>query len=118
VEDVFREEAALIARLTRSRVAISPRAPEGAAAHAVLPSHWSLIVPLEGLIDVRRECERQRGELANLDKQLTSLGARLENPSFLSRAKPEIVESERAKHREWSARRTVLAEKVKTLCGD
>ena len=83
-----------------------------------LPSHWSVIVPLEGLIDVRRECERQRGELANLDKQLTSLGACLENASFLTRAKPEVVDAERAKHREWSARRLVLAEKVKALCGD
>jgi valyl-tRNA synthetase len=67
---------------------------------------------------VRRECERQRGELANLDKQLTSLGARLENSNFLTRAKPEVVDAERVKHREWSARRLVLAEKVKALCGD
>jgi valyl-tRNA synthetase len=116
-ENVFREETLLIGRLTRSRVTIASRAPRGAAAHAVLPSHWSVIVPLEGLIDVQRECERQRSELANLDKQLDSLGARLENSSFLTRAKPEIVEAERAKHREWSARRTVLAEKVKALCG-
>ncbi|HJU66810.1 MAG TPA: valine--tRNA ligase [Gemmatimonadaceae bacterium] len=118
VEQVLREEAALIGRLTRSRVAISSTAPSGAAAHAVLPSHWSVIVPLEGLIDVRRECERQRGELANLDKQLTSLSGRLENSSFLTRAKPEVVEAERAKHREWSARRLILADKVKALCGD
>ena len=117
-EQVLRDEAALIGRLTRSRVAIADRAPPGAAAHAVLPSHWSVIVPLEGLIDVRRECERQRGELATLDKQLASLGARLENPNFLTRAKPDVVEAEQAKHREWSARRTVLAEKVKALCGD
>jgi valyl-tRNA synthetase len=117
-ENVFREETALIGRLTRSRVSVSSRAPGGAAAHDVLPSHWSVVLPLEGLIDVRRECERQRAELANLDKLLNSLGARLENPSFLTRAKPEIVEAERAKHKEWSARRTILAEKVKTLCGD
>lgn len=97
---------------------MAARAPHGAAAHAVLPSHWSVSVPLQGLIDVRRECERQRAELANLDKQLDSLGTRLENASFLTRAKPEVVEAERVKHREWSARRTVLAEKVKALCGD
>jgi valyl-tRNA synthetase len=117
VEAVLREEAPLIGRLTKGRVALSSRAPEGAAAHAVLPSHWSLTVPLQGLIDVGRECARQRGELANLDKQLQSLGARLQNPGFLTRAKPEVVEAERAKHREWSTRRLVLAEKVKTLCG-
>jgi valyl-tRNA synthetase len=99
-------------------VTLAPKAPAGAAAHAVLPSHWSVTVPLEGLIDVGRECERQRGELASLDKQLQSLSGRLENPAFLTRAKPEVVEAERAKHREWSARRVVLAEKVKVLCGD
>jgi len=118
VEGVLRDEAPLVGRLTKSRVTLAARAPTGAAAHAVLPSHWSLTVPLEGLIDVRRECERQRGELASLDKQLQSLGMRLENPAFLTRAKPEVVEAERAKHREWSARRLVLAEKVKVLCGD
>jgi valyl-tRNA synthetase len=118
VEGVLRQEASLIGRLTKSRVTLATHAPTGAAAHAVLPSHWSLIVPLEGLIDVRRECERQRGELANLDKQLSALRARLENPAFLTRAKAEVVDAERAKHREWSARRLVLAEKVKTLCGD
>ena len=118
VEAVLRDEAPLVGRLTKSRVTLAPGAPTGAAAHAVLPSHWSLTVPLEGLIDVRRECERQRGELASLDKQLQSLGARLENPAFLTRAKPEVVEAERAKHREWSARRLVLAEKVKVLCAD
>ncbi|MDQ4079501.1 MAG: valine--tRNA ligase [Gemmatimonadota bacterium] len=118
IEHALRDESPLIGRLTRSRVSIAAAAPEGAAAHAVLPSRWSVTVPLEGLIDVRRECERQRGELANLDKQLTSLGARLENPSFLTRAKPEVVEGERMKHREWQARRMIIAEKVKTLCGD
>jgi valyl-tRNA synthetase len=118
VERALREESAVIARLTKSRVSIATRAPEGAAAHAVLPSRWSVTVPLEGLIDVRRECERQRAELVALDKQLTALGARLENPNFLTRAKPEVVEAERAKHREWQARRTIIAEKVTTLCGD
>jgi valyl-tRNA synthetase len=118
VESVLREEAPLIGRLTKSRLTIASKAPAGAAAHAVLPSHWSLIVPLQGLIDVGRECERQRSELATLDKQLGALGARLENPAFLTRAKPDVVEAERAKHREWSARRLVLAEKVNTLCAD
>jgi valyl-tRNA synthetase len=118
VEHVLRDEAALIARLTRSRVVVTSREPEGAAAHAVLPSRWSVVVPLAGLIDVQRECERQRGELANLEKQLVSLGARLENASFLTRAKPEVVEAERVKHREWTARRAALTEKVKALCGD
>jgi valyl-tRNA synthetase len=118
VERALTAEASLISRLTRAQVSIAAQSPSGAAAHAVLPSHWSVIVPLEGVIDVRRECERQRGELANLDKQLGALSSRLENQNFLTRAKPEIVEAERAKQREWSARRTVLAEKVKALCGD
>jgi hypothetical protein len=41
----------------------------------------------------------------------------LANDSFVSRAKPEVVESERAKERDWTARRAQLASKAASLCG-
>ena len=116
VERVLREEAPLIGRLTKSRLAIASKAPLGAAAHAVLPSHWSLIAR-RGLIDVRARCGVNAAS-APASTRTGGLGARLENPAFLTRAKPDVVEAERAKHKEWSARRLVLAEKVKTLCAD
>jgi valyl-tRNA synthetase len=76
-----------------------------------------LIVPLEGLIDVAKECARLRTELAALEKQLGALEARLENPGFMSRAPAQVVESERAKAEEWRSRRDLMRSRIEGLCG-
>ncbi|HET7564901.1 MAG TPA: hypothetical protein VFJ96_07895, partial [Gemmatimonadaceae bacterium] len=89
----------------------------GAAAHALLANGVQLIVPLAGTIDLEKECSRLSGELAQLEKQLAGLEQRLANPNFTTRAKPEVVEGERHKLREWSARREQLRNKVTALCG-
>ena len=116
---VFAAEAALIGRLAKATVALADAAPTGeAAAHQVLADGSELVLPLAGSIDVAKERARLEQELAALDKQLGGLRQRLANESFVSRAKPEIVEAERQKEREWSARREQLAAKVNTLCGD
>ena len=116
---VLTAEAGLIGRLTKCTVAVAAAAPTGeAAAHQVLADGSEVIVPLAGTIDVVKECARLQQELAGLEKQLGGLRQRLANENFVSRAKPEIVEAERQKEREWSARREQLAAKVKTLCGN
>jgi valyl-tRNA synthetase len=116
---VFAAEAALIGRLAKCTVTLADAAPTGeAAAHQVLADGSEVVLPLAGTIDVAKECARLQQELASLDKQLGGLRQRLANDNFVSRAKPEIVEAERQKEREWSARREQLAAKVKTLCGD
>jgi valyl-tRNA synthetase len=115
----FASEAALIGRLTKCAISVVDSAPTGeAAAHQVLADGSEVILPLAGTIDVAKECARLQGELAGLEKQLNGLRQRLANDNFVSRAKPEIVEAERQKEREWSARSEQLAAKVKTLCGD
>jgi valyl-tRNA synthetase len=116
---VFAAEAALIGRLAKCTVTLADAAPTGeAAAHQVLADGSEVVLPLAGTIDVAKECARLQQELASLDKQLGGLRQRLANDNFVSRAKPEIVEAERQKEREWSARHEQLAAKVKTLCGD
>jgi valyl-tRNA synthetase len=74
-------------------------------------------VPLAGVIDIERECRKAKTELEKLDAQLAALSARLSNPGFTDRAPAHVVEAERAKQGEWSARRIQLAEKVTSLCG-
>jgi valyl-tRNA synthetase len=116
---VFEQEAGLVGRLSKCTVTLASAAPTGeAAAHAVLADGSEVILPLAGTIDVAKECARLKQELEGLEKQLGGLRQRLANENFVSRAKPEIVEAERQKEREWSARREQLAGKVKTLCGD
>jgi len=115
---VFREEAAVVERLTRSTLHLADTAPPGAAAHAVLSGGVSLVVPLAGLVDVDKECGRLRGELESLDKQTMALQGRLANEKFIAKAPAEVVEAERKKLSEWTARRQQLRDKVRTLCGD
>ncbi|HJU65164.1 MAG TPA: valine--tRNA ligase [Gemmatimonadaceae bacterium] len=117
VERVFSEEAALIGRLAKVELRVTPTAPTEAAAHALLTDASEVIVPLAGAIDVGRECGRLRTELSQLDKQLVSLRERLANEQFTNRAPKNVVDGEREKEREWSARQEQLRNKVKSLCG-
>ncbi|MDI9635010.1 valine--tRNA ligase [Geitlerinema splendidum] len=51
-------------------------------------------LPIEGLIDTEKECERLEKELVKFNDELSKLQARLSNPQFVERAKPEIVQRE------------------------
>jgi valyl-tRNA synthetase len=111
------EEFSLISRLGKTALAFVEWAPAGPAANVILGGGTELIVPLEGLVDVEKECDRLKGELGSLEKQLVSLEARLANPGFVERAPSHVVDSERAKRDEWSARRVQLRARVEALCG-
>ena len=74
-------EAAFITRLARCAIT-ADAAPSGAAAHALLPNGVELVLPLAGVVDLSKEIDRLRGELANLEQQLTALNGRLANEKF------------------------------------
>jgi valyl-tRNA synthetase len=111
------EEAPLVARLAKTSLSVADRAPEGPAANVIIPGGTELVVPLGGLVDVQKECARLRSELAALEKQLTAVEARLENPGFVARAPAQVVESERTKAGEWRARRDLMRTRIEGLCG-
>ncbi|MDB4913511.1 MAG: Valyl-tRNA synthetase [Gemmatimonadetes bacterium] len=113
---VLTEESVLINRLTKATIAFVDTAPAGDASNMVLSGGTELIVPLEGLIDVRKECARLESELKNLEKQLTALEGRLSNPGFVERAPAAIIDAERAKLGEWSTRRDLLRARFEALC--
>jgi len=60
-------------------------------------------LPLTGIIDVDAEKARLRKAAEGAEKERDSLAARLANPSFTERAKPEAVEKARSDHAEKSA---------------
>ena len=78
VRQMLDDEFTLLSRLSKTALAFVESAPKGQGASVILPGGTELIVPLEGLVDVKKECARLKGELANLVKQLTALEARLE----------------------------------------
>ena len=60
-------------------------------------------MPLEGVIDLDAERTRLTKAIEAAAKERDSLAGRLDNPSFVERAKPEAVEKARADHAEKSA---------------
>jgi valyl-tRNA synthetase len=62
-----------------------------------------LVMPLQGVIDIEAEKARLAKAAAASEKERDSLAARLSNPNFVERAKPEAVEKARADHAEKSA---------------
>ncbi|OYY89404.1 MAG: valine--tRNA ligase, partial [Sphingomonas sp. 28-66-16] len=94
-------QGAALARLARVDTA-SGDAPSGGAAQIVV-DEATFVLPLEGVIDLDAERARLSKGIAAAEKERDSLAARLDNPSFVERAKPEAIEKARADHAEKSA---------------
>jgi len=98
------------ARFTRLSAAISRMARidladgdvSGGAAQVVL-DEATFVLPLEGVIDLAAEKTRLTKAIEAAAKERDGLAGRLNNPSFVERAKPEAVEKARADHAEKSA---------------
>ncbi len=93
--------------------------PEGGTvgASAVLNSGVEVFLPLEGLIDVTRECERLEGEISRLSGQLDGVRKKLANEKFVGRAPADVVEKERAKADSFGVKLEKLREKHAALAG-
>ena len=114
---VLRDEAATIERLTWSKLSWSELPAGVPNAKAALEGGGTVAMLLDGAVDVAKERAKYAKELEELEKQLASLEKRLASPGFTSKAKPEVVESERAKLVQWTARREQLAALVQSLGG-
>jgi valyl-tRNA synthetase len=105
----LREGEAFISGLTgASRLTIgllSERPTESVV--TVLPD-VEVVLPLAGLIDKEAETARLRKKLAEIDKQLNSVRAKLRNEAFLSKASQPVVEQQRTKEAELEAQRVAV----------
>jgi valyl-tRNA synthetase len=92
-----------LTRLARlAQVEFLSGASFSAAAQLVL-DEATFVIPLEGVIDVAAERTRLTKAIEAAAKERDGLAGRLNNPSFVERAKPEAVEKARADHAEKSA---------------
>ena len=127
LEDRLRTNAAALARLARidsthfalSGTAFDNRTGaaidrltysfEGKRAIQVVSSDVTYSIPLDGLIDFDAEKVRLAKALAASQKEAASLAARLANPAFAEKAKPEAVAKARADHAHHAAEAERLA---------
>jgi valyl-tRNA synthetase len=91
-----------LSRLARlESIQLSPFGGSGAAQLVVDEATFAL--PLGDVINLAAERERLHKGIAAAEKERDSLAARLANPNFTERAKPEAVEKARADHEAKSA---------------
>ena len=105
-----------LAGLSEVRVEPPGRKPPQAAAY--VGQDLEIYVPLAGLIDVDGERERLGKELAKTEQELGGVLRKLENPNFVAKAPPEVVEKDQARVEELKARKVKLQENLERLAPD
>jgi len=91
-----------IVRLARiESIELADTAPAGSV--SVVVEGTSLVLKLGDVVDLSQEKTRLGKEIGRLDADLAKFAAKLGNPGFLAKAKPEVIEEQR--EREADARR-------------
>ena len=99
---------AAIERLARLSAMKFEPAPAGPAMQIGVGGD-SMVIPLEGMIDIAAERGRLEKALAASQKEAKSLAGRLSNPAFTAKAKPEAIAKARADHAHHAAEAERLA---------
>ena len=101
-------QEAVLARLARVD-RCEGNAPDDRGALQIVVDEATYILPLEGVIDTDAERMRLTKAFDAAAKERDSLASRLDNPSFIERAKPEAVDKARADHADKAAEAQRLA---------
>ena len=84
-------------------------------AATIVAADVTAYLPLADLVDLDAERGRLRRELENLDRQIARTTALLGNESFVSKAKPEVVQRERDKLEALAASRRAVEKRLGAL---
>jgi len=88
-----------ISRLARlDGITFAKTAPKEAAVLVV--GETTAAIPLKGLIDFDAEKKRLEKEIAAAEADIAKMDAKLDNPNFMARAKPEAIEESQARKAE------------------
>ena len=101
MKDALAQHVPAMETLARARpVSVHPakqrQAPDKDTLALVLPEA-EVLLPLAGVVDLAAERKRLAGEVANTEKFVSGVEARLNDQAFLSRAPEDVVEKEREK---------------------
>ena len=75
--------------------------PKGAA--LIVAGETTAAIPLAGLIDMGEERKRLEKEIAAAQSDIAKMNAKLDNPNFMERAKPEAIDEAKARKAELEA---------------
>ncbi len=92
-------------------------AEKPAQAMSLLAGSVEMYLPLAGLLDIGKELARLAREIAATEQEIVRLQGKLANESFVTRAKPEVVQKERDRLAEQEERLNKLRERTAELEG-
>jgi valyl-tRNA synthetase len=103
-----------ITRLARlSAIGFEEQAPKAAA--QIVLGEATVALPLEGVIDFAAERSRLEKELDKIGKDMAGIDGRLNNPGFVAKAPPEVLEESRERKAELDQRRAKVMEALTRL---
>ncbi|MBL8907325.1 MAG: valine--tRNA ligase, partial [Rhizobiales bacterium] len=103
-----------IMRLARlDSLSFEERVPKASA--QIVLDEATVCLPLEGVIDIAAERARLAKEIEKITKDHAAIKGRLDNPGFVAKAPPEVLEEARERKAELEARKHKLGEALKRL---
>jgi valyl-tRNA synthetase len=113
---VFEQNAALVERLSRTKITFADAAPPvKRAAKQVISSDVEVVVPLGGVIDFSAEQVRLEKAAAKDQKDVDFLDKKLANQGFVERAPADVVEEHRARLGEARERLARITEALRLM---
>jgi valyl-tRNA synthetase len=109
LERLQRHDDALRRLARLADVAVGAGAPPSGAIQ-VVHEEAILALPVAGVIDLAQERQRLAKELERARHETAKIAAKLDNPSFVERAPPEVVAEQRERLAEWRNTGTRLAQ--------
>jgi valyl-tRNA synthetase len=110
------QTAPVLSRLANlDSLEIGDEKPEGAV--AVVDPAFELYIDLGRHVDIHAELKRIDKESAELEKRLAQVTKKLGNPKFLTGARPEVVDAQKAKDQELRDMLAKLAALKKDIAG-
>ena len=76
-----------------------------------------ILVPLAGLIDIDRECERLQKAISRFERDLARARQKLGNENFVTKAPAAVVDKERDKVKDLGAKLATMGEQLARLRG-
>jgi valyl-tRNA synthetase len=96
---------------------LADNAPAPANSASAVISDTSLYLPLEGMLDIAKECARLSKEREKAAGDIQKTEAKLSNESFVGKAPEAVVQRERDRLAEVKAELAKIEQLLATLCG-
>ena len=109
--DAWENEIMRLARL--SSISFEDQVPKASA--QIVLDEATVALPLEGVIDFTAEKARLAKELEKITKDMAAIDGRLNNPGFVAKAPPEVLEESRDRKSELAARKAKVDEALARL---